>query len=269
VAETSLSLLKEENLERLRHNGFAFIAPGIESWYEMGNKSKLRSVSGMEKVRRVAEHANLVNEYIPYTQCNLIFGLDVDEGDEPFELTKQFIDQAPGIYPHYSLLSAFGRNAALNLGYQRENRIVPVPFEFLDLVEAMNVIPKNYTWSEFYRRVVDVHAYSFSPRAMARRLWQNRRSYVALEQVFRSSTSDRFNRLGYHRKMRRWIESDSEMNAFFHGRTRRIPGRLLARIRHHLGPLWEWLPDGALSYDPNAYLNSSAHQSLPVLSVAT
>jgi hypothetical protein len=45
-----------------------------------GDKSRMRSVTGMEKVEQVAEQANLVNRYIPYTQCNLIFGLDADHG---------------------------------------------------------------------------------------------------------------------------------------------------------------------------------------------
>ena len=163
VAEISLSLLKEDNLKRLKRNGFKAIAPGIESWFDIGDKSRMRTVRGMEKVKAVAEQANLVNEYIPYTQCNLIFGLDADEGPEPFELTKRFIDLAPGVYPHFAVLSAFGRNAVLNLEYQRPDRVVPVPFHFLDLVQSMNVRPRNYSWPEFYDHVIDTLDYSFRP----------------------------------------------------------------------------------------------------------
>jgi hypothetical protein len=36
------------------------------------------------------------------------------------------------------------------------------------------------------------------------------------------------------------------------------------RVRKELGPLWEWLPKGALSHDPNAYLRSEIEQSLNV-----
>ncbi|HEX2093182.1 MAG TPA: radical SAM protein [Longimicrobiaceae bacterium] len=264
VAETSLSLLKEENLKRLRRNGFKAIAPGIESWFDIGDKSRMRSVRGREKVEAVAEQANLVNRYVPYTQCNLIFGLDADEGPEPFELTKRFIDLAPGVYPHFAVLSAFGRNAVLNLDYQRDGRVVPVPFHFLDLVQAMNVRPRNYTWTEFYDHVIDVFDYSFSPRALTRRLLTNRRSYIALEQFFRGVSSERNNRLAYHRKMRRWME-EPQFRAFFEGETREIPQVLTDQIRQHLGPLWEWLPKGALHYDPNAYLHSGAAHPLPVL----
>ncbi|CAN5799264.1 MAG: radical SAM protein [Gemmatimonadetes bacterium] len=264
VAETSLALLKEDNLRRLKHNTFKAIAPGIESWYEMGEKSKMRSVNGAEKVRRLAEHANLVNSYIPYTQCNLIFGLDVDEGPEPFELTRQFIDLAPGVYPHFALLSAFGRNAALNLEYQREGRVVPVPFHFLDLVQSMNVRPRHYSWSEFYDHVCDTFSYAFSPRALTRRLAANRFTPIALEQLFRGVSSERNNRLAYHRKIRGWLDQP-DFRAFFDGESPAIPEVLVDQIRRHLGPLWQWLPDGALHHDPNAYLAGSSSQQLPVI----
>jgi radical SAM superfamily enzyme YgiQ (UPF0313 family) len=42
IAESSLSLLSEPHLARLRKNGFQAILPGIESWFDLGNKSKTR-----------------------------------------------------------------------------------------------------------------------------------------------------------------------------------------------------------------------------------
>lgn len=266
VAETSLSLLKEDNLKRLRRNGFKAIAPGIESWYDMGDKSRMRTISGMEKVQRVAEQANLVNEYVPYTQCNLIFGLDADEGPEPFELTRRFLDLAPGVYPHFAVLCAFGRNATLNLDYQRAGRVIPLPFHFLDLVQGMNVRPRNYDWPTFYDRVIETFEYAFSARALARRFARNRRSHIAWEQLFRGLSSERRNRLAYHRRMRGWME-DPAFRAFFEGETRRVPRQLTEQVRAHLGPLWEWLPQGAMEHDPDAYLHSGAAHPLPVLAV--
>ena len=63
----------------------------------------------------------LFRSYIPYIQTNFVLGLDADEGAEPFELTKRFLNMTPGAFPAYSLLTAFGRAAALNLDYQRAN----------------------------------------------------------------------------------------------------------------------------------------------------
>ena len=105
IAESSLSLLSEPHLQRLRQNGFQAILPGIESWYDLGNKSKTRR-TGMDKVQQVAEHVNMILRYIPYVQTNFVLGLDGDMGPEPFELTKKFIDLAPGRLP--GLLAALG-----------------------------------------------------------------------------------------------------------------------------------------------------------------
>jgi hypothetical protein len=77
----------------------------------------------LAKVRQVSEHVNLILKYIPYIQTNFVLGLDTDEGPDPFEVTKLFLNMTPGAFPAYSLLSAFGRAAPLNLDYQRSNRV--------------------------------------------------------------------------------------------------------------------------------------------------
>ena len=167
AAESSLSLLSEPHLRRLQANGFKAILPGIESWYSMGGKSKTGRSIGMEKVKQVSEHVNTILRYIPYVQANFVLGLDDDEGEEPFELTKRFVDLTPGAFPAYSLLSAFGQAAPLNLDLQREARVLPTPFHFLDNNRAMNVRPKNYSWAELYDNVIGLRKHSFSWRAVA------------------------------------------------------------------------------------------------------
>jgi len=132
IAESSLSLLSEDRLKRLAYNGFKAILPGVESWYDLGNKSKTGKNEGLAKVQRVADHVATIQRHIPYIQANFVLGLDSDAGPEPFELTKKFIDLAPGVFPGYSLLSAFGRAAPLNLEYQKANRVLGFPFHFLN-----------------------------------------------------------------------------------------------------------------------------------------
>src|SRR5687767_5609129 len=70
LAESSLSLLTEPHLQRLRKNGFKAMLPGIESWYDMGGKSKTGQRRGMEKVRAVSDHVNMILRYVPYVQTN-------------------------------------------------------------------------------------------------------------------------------------------------------------------------------------------------------
>ena len=54
----------------------------------------------------------------------------------------------------------------MNLDYQRAGRVLPFPFTFLNNNHAMNVRPVNYSWVEFYDRLVDLTSYSFSWRAI-------------------------------------------------------------------------------------------------------
>ena len=78
LAESSLSLLSEAHLKRLARSGFKALLPGVESWYELGNKSKTGQNKGLDKVRQVSEHVNMILRYVPYVQTNFVLGLDSD-----------------------------------------------------------------------------------------------------------------------------------------------------------------------------------------------
>lgn len=255
IAESSLSLLSEPHLQRLRDNGFRAILPGIESWYDLGNKSKTRR-TGMDKVRQVSDHVNLILRYIPYIQTNFVLGLDTDDGPEPFELTRKFIDLSPGAFPAYSLLSAFGRAAPLNLEYQRAGRVLPFPFHFLNNNHAMNVRPLNYSWTEFYDHVVEVSRHSFSWRAIARRIPATATAIPKWMNVVRAVSSEGFGRIRYHAMMRRLLDTDRSIRDFFEGETTVLPEFYRRRIEKDLGDLYPYLPDGAMMHDPQAYLNT-------------
>src|SRR6476469_6409850 len=257
IAESSLSLLNEKHLQRLRQNGFQAILPGIESWYDLGNKSKTRR-TGMDKVMQVSEHVNMILRYTPYLQTNFVLGLDGDMGSEPFELTKKFIDLSPGAFPAYSLLSAFGRAAPMNLEYQRAGRVIPFPFHFLNNNHAMNVRPKHYGWPEFYDGLIDVTRYSFSWRAIARRIPATQTAIPKWMNVVRAISSEGFGRIRYHQTIRRLLDTDRSVRSFMEGETDQLPEFYAARIRTELGPLYEHLPDSALYHDPNAYLESAS-----------
>jgi hypothetical protein len=259
IAESSLSLLSEPRLVRLQKCGFGALLPGVESWYDLGNKSRTGKKQGLEKVRQVAELANLIVRYIPYLQVNMVLGLDSDEGPEPFDLTKRFVDMTPAAFLWYSLLTAYGQAAPLNLEYQRDDRVLPFPFHFLNNHHAMNVRPKNYEWTEFYDRVIDLTKYSFSKRAIIRRLRANRGRIPRLMNVVRALSSEANGRLRikYLSKVRELLATDVSFRSYFEGETNRLPDFFRQRVRRDLGPLWEFLPAGALEHDHLAY--SRAH----------
>jgi hypothetical protein len=256
IAESSLSLLSEPHLARLKQNGFKALLPGIESWYDLGGKSKTGKKTGTDKVRQVSEHVNLILKYIPYVQTNFVLGLDVDEGPEPFELTKRFVDLAPGAFPGYSLLSAFGQAAPLNLEYQRSSRVLPFPFHFLNNNQAMNVKPKNYSWPDFYQHVIDLTSYTYSRRAIVKR-WKATSGIIPRwMNLVRAVSAEGRGRTKYHTEVRRRLDSDLQFRRYFEQETTELPQFYIDLARKDLGPLWQWLPDGAMHHDPNAYLKS-------------
>jgi hypothetical protein len=256
IAESSLSLLSEAHLQRLKRNGFGALLPGIESWFDLGNKSKTGSNVGMDKVRRVSEHVNLILKYVPYVQTNFVMGLDSDEGTEPFELTKRFLDITPGAFPAYSLMTAFGRAAPINLEFQRANRVLPFPFHFLNNNQAMNVKPRNYPWAAFYDSVIDLTRYSFAWRAVRRRFSATRGVIPRWMNLVRAVSTEGLGRLKFYREIRRRLDGDPQFRPYFEQRTAEIPRFYVDLIREELGALWKWLPEGALLHDPNAYLNA-------------
>jgi hypothetical protein len=256
VAESSLSLLSESHIVRLKRNGFKAILPGIESWYDLGGKSRTGRITGIEKVRQVSEHVNMILRHIPYVQTNFVLGLDSEEGTEPFELTKKFIDRTPGAFPGYSLLSAFGQAAPINLEYQRANKVLPFPFHFLDNNHAMNIKPRSYSWVEFYDHVIDLSQYTFSWKAIVNRLAATRGTIPRWMNVVRAISSEGFGRIRYYIDVRRHLQTDLQFRRYFEQETTELPQFYREQVREDLGFLWDWLPTGALYHDPNAYLKS-------------
>ena len=256
IAESSLSLLSEPHVKRLKRNGFGAMLPGIESWFDLGNKSKTGSLVGMDKVEHIADQVNMILRYIPYVQTNFVLGLDVDKGEEPFELTKKFVDLTPGAFPGYSLLSAFGQAAPLNLEYQRLNRVIPFPFHFISNNHAMNVKPLNYSWTEFYSHIINLGEHTFSWSAILKRLVSTKAFIPRWMNVVRAISEEGFGRVAYNKKILKQLNSDTKFRDYFEQETNELPQFYLNIIKEELGPLWDWLPEGAIYHDQNAYLNT-------------
>jgi len=255
ISESSLSLLSEDHMKRMKRNGFKAVLPGIETWYELGGKSKTGANKGMEKVNRVADQVNMIMRYIPYVQTNFVFGLDSDEGPDPFELTKRFLDKAPGAFPAFSLLTSFGKAAHLNLEYQRAGRVLPFPFHFLNNNHAMNVRVKNYEWKTFYDHVIDLTSYACSRPMMMKRLRANGLSIPGALNLIRSMSTEGAGRIKYYSKVRAQLEGDMGFRAYFEQQSSDLPSFYLDHMKRDLDSFWEWLPNEAVHHDPYAYLH--------------
>src|SRR5260221_9449719 len=242
IAESSLAILTDKHLPIFKQNGFTALLPGVETWYELGNKSRTAQSKGEEKVKQVAEHVNKILQYVPYVQTNFVLGLDSDSGSEPFELTKRFIDLSPGAFPGYSLLTAFGAAAPLNLTYQREGRVLPFPFHFLNNHLAMNVKPRNYDWVDFYDKVIDLTEYTFSPRAIYRRAVATRNQTARWMNVMRAISSEGYGRIRFFKKVRERLVGDSSFRRYFEGESSVLPEFYKDIVKKDLGEWSQWLP---------------------------
>lgn len=199
----------------------------------------------------------MILRYVPYIQTNFVLGLESDSGDEPFEMTKRFVDKSPGAFPGYSLLTSFGEAAPLNLEYQRAGRVIPFPFHFLNNHLAMNLKPKNYEWIDFYDRVIDLTEYTFSKKSIYKRFMATRHFTTRWMNFMRAISSEGYGRIRFYKKVRKNLAEDRAFRAYFEGETKQLPEFYTNIIKKDLGIWWQWLPDGALEHDENAYLKKN------------
>jgi hypothetical protein len=74
--------------------------------------------------------------------------------------------------------------------------------------------------------------------------------------LVRAISTEGSGRLKYHRAIRNRLDQDRQFLPYFEQETAALPQAYLDVLRTDLGPLWEWLPEGALDHDPKAYLKS-------------
>jgi len=100
-------------------------------------------------------------------------------------------------------------------------------------------------------------SYSFSWRAIARRIPATRTIIPKWLNVVRATSSEGFGRIRYNEAIRRLLDKDRSLRAFLEGESDELPELYAARIRRELGPAYPLLPAGALEHDPNAYLHAA------------
>jgi radical SAM superfamily enzyme YgiQ (UPF0313 family) len=170
MMESSLSILRRSRLERLRDVGCLYMIPGVESWTAYSNKSGTRPVgSGREKLDQVVEHFKLIREYIPGLQAGFIFGFDVDEGDEPVELMKEFMTRAPFVWPIVGVPTPFGESPLYDR-YLAEGRILTsMPLAFYYGPYLVSTL-KNYSPLTYYEKVIEMFSHMTSGSMLVKRL---------------------------------------------------------------------------------------------------
>ena len=117
--------------------------------------------------------------------------------------------------------------------------------------------PKNYSWPDFYEHVIDLVKYTYSWSAILKRVKSNKTMIPRWMNVVRAVSSEGFGRIKYHAEVRRRLDTDRPFRRYFEQETTELPQFYMDLARRDMGPLWEWLPKGAMDHDPNAYLKSA------------
>jgi hypothetical protein len=242
-AQSSMSFLGRERLSRLSRARFEVIVPGIESWFSCGTKlGGIGRSQGSDRVRDAAAFMNEVIESIPYVQVNFVFGIEGEPVSESLGLTAEFVRAAPGVWPTFNLITAWGESSPLSRRLHGEGRVLPVPFTLLDQKSCSNVIRPYESTVELYRGLVRLEEVAFGAALSWARARQARRWGTRVTNFFRGRGAEMRERIEWHRQMLRWLEHDRAFRAFFEGEAVPIPAALRARALESIGPFVDMLP---------------------------
>ncbi|HJP77467.1 MAG TPA: radical SAM protein [Pseudonocardiaceae bacterium] len=220
IIESSLTLLRGDRPHRLKETNCAMVAPGVESWTDYSNKAGLGRKSGAEKVDKVAEHFAQLAENVPYLQANFIFGLDTDQGDEPIELTKRFMDQTPFTWPTINIPVPFGGTPLYNELLAGDRILSAMPFSFYYAPYLVSTV-KNYDPITYYEKLVELYEHAASPEMLRRRL--DGTSHRAIGYVHRARTAGFRADIASFRRILGILRTDPDFLAFHEGRATGLP----------------------------------------------
>jgi len=236
--ESSLTILRGPRLRRLQETNCVYVAPGVESWTGYSNKSGTGRSLGREKLESVVEHFTELHRYVPGLQANFLFGTDGDEGEEPAELTREFIRRTPFVWPTLNIPIPFGGTPMYDR-YLAEGRILTeIPFAFY-YTPYLIIRPRHYDPLSYYDQLISLYRAVASNRLLLRRLGSVKRRSVRMLHFFRTAKTHA--EVYDLQAMRRRIASDWELRSFLEGHSRKLPRFYHERMKARLGPYMELL----------------------------
>ena len=220
IMESSLSLLKGPRLKRLAETGCVYVAPGVESWDNYSIKSGVGATVGRDKLERLVAHFEEIGRHVKGIQANFIFGSDVDRGNEPVELTNEFMRRLPFVWPTINIPTPFG-GTPLYDKYLAENRVLrPMPFSFYYTPYLVTTLP-NYHPIEYYEKLTDLYSVMTSGRMMVSRVLTEGAPALRTLHVLRSLAMKKF--LAGFRRIGSLLKTDPGFRAFHEGRSTKLP----------------------------------------------
>ncbi|MEO1193047.1 MAG: radical SAM protein [Pseudomonadota bacterium] len=238
VVESSLSLLRSDRITRLAETNCAYLAPGVESWYDYGDKAKTSAAKGQTKFDQVCEKFAELSDKIPSLQANFLIADESDEGLEPIELTKAFVSRFPGVFPVINFPMAFGATP-LRDQLAAEGRLLPLPSIHYSS-PVMTHLLANYSFREALENKIALIDHILSPSLFAKRM---ARKCPLSAKIF--WTLFLLKLASYKRELRglvRLLDEDQQFLAFHEGRDPRVPRYYDERLDRRLGRYAGLLP---------------------------
>jgi hypothetical protein len=232
VMNCSLSVLREDRLNRLRKTNCVFVAPGVESWYDYGNKAAAGEKHGRDKLEYVVDKFQEIRRHVSGLQANFLFGTDHDHGNEPADLTVEFLRRLPFLWPNVNTPTPYGGTPLFDQ-YLAEGRVLrQLPLAFYCAPYLATTL-KNYDPPAYYRQLLKIHGAATDNRAMLRRV--GARNPLGIRLAHLSQTLSYRTQLGEMRLVLKLLETDQQFRAFHDNRPVPLPEFYHQRFEHRLG----------------------------------
>jgi radical SAM superfamily enzyme YgiQ (UPF0313 family) len=233
IMESSLSVLRGPRLQRLKDTRCVYVAPGIESWADYSNKAGVGRITGAEKLRRVTDHITELHEYVPGIQANLIFGLDSDAGDEPVELTKQFLTDTPFAWPVINIPVPFGGTPLFDDHLKNGRMLKGMPFAFYYAPYLVTTL-KNYEPVDYYAKLIEICKHLSTRQLLVRRLRTTPNAGLRILHLVRTFAMR--SRIRGYRQVHAMLTADPKVRAYHEGTSETMPEFYHREYEHMLGP---------------------------------
>jgi radical SAM superfamily enzyme YgiQ (UPF0313 family) len=220
LMESSLSILKGPRLTRLEDTRCVYVAPGVESWQGHSGKVGVGKSVGTDRLERLVAHFEELREHVVGLQANFMFGTDVDHGDEPVELTKEFMRRLPFVWPTINVPTPFGGTPLFSRCLADGRILENMPFTFYYTPYLVMTL-ENYHPIEYYEKLADMYSVMTSGTLIVNRVFTDAPSSLRMMHVLRSLAMKKF--LAAFRRMGNMLRTDLQFRAFHEGRSAALP----------------------------------------------
>ncbi len=239
LMESSLSILRGPRLQRLQDTNCLYVAPGVESWAGYSNKAGVGQETGEQKLKQLVDHFELLHQYVSGLQANFIFGCDVDQGDTPVELTKEFIRRLPFVWPTVNIPVPFGGTPLYDSCLAEERILRSMPFSFYYTPYLVTTL-QHYDPVAYYSKLIEIYSVMTSAKLLTRRLASTTSWGLRILHALRTFSMRQD--LAAFRQLQKMLQTDSQFRAFHEGRSDVVPAFYHHQYDRKLGRYAELIP---------------------------